>query len=356
MEPFMKRSRILAAVLGLLFVASLCQAQSAVLNIPRQSQHSVLTQRIGITDITINYHRPLVNGRKIWGDLVPYGQVWRAGANENTTIAFSDPVTIEGQPLDKGVYGLHMIPGENEWTVIFSRNSTSWGSFTYKQEEDALRVTVKPQPADMHNALTYDFDKLTPTSAVVELEWDKVAVPFKVDVDVNKIVEANLHQQLRGLPQYTWEGWDDAANYLLAQKTDLDEALKYEDQSIQVEKRFDNLLTKSNILDAMGKKDEADTTRKQALAMANPLQLHIYARQLQGQKHQDEAFAIFRENARKHPDEWFVHTGMARVYCGQGNFNDAVKEMKLALAAAPDGQKTYVEGLVKRLQAKQDIN
>jgi len=352
----MKRSRILAAVLGLLFVASLCQAQSAALNIPRQSQHSVLTQRIGITDITINYHRPLVNGRKIWGDLVPYGQVWRAGANENTTIAFSDPVTIEGQPLDKGVYGLHMIPGENEWTVIFSRNSTSWGSFTYKQEEDALRVTVKPQPADMHNALTYDFDKLTPTSAVVELEWEKVAVPFKVDVDVNKIVEANLHQQLRGLPQYTWEGWDDAANYLLAQKTDLDEALKYEDQSIQVEKRFDNLLTKSNILDAMGKKDEADTTRKQALAMANPLQLHIYARQLQGQKHQDEAFAIFRENARKHPDEWFVHTGMARVYCGQGNFNDAVKEMKLALAAAPDGQKTYVEGLVKRLQAKQDIN
>ena len=352
----MKRSRFLAAVLGLLFVASLSQAQSAVLNIPRQSQHSVLTQRIGITDVTINYHRPLVNGRKIWGDLVPYGQVWRAGANENTTIAFSDPVAIEGQPLDKGVYGLHMIPGENEWTVIFSRNSTSWGSFTYKQEEDALRITVKPQPADMHNALTYDFDKLTPTSAVVELQWEKIAVPFKVDVDVNKIVEANLHQQLRGLAQYTWEGWDDAANYLLAQKTDLDEALKYEDQSIQVEKRFDNLLTKSNILDAMGKKDEADTTRKQALAMANPLQLHIYARQLQGQKHQDEAFAIFRENARKHPDEWFVHTGMARVYCGQGNFNDAVKEMKLALAAAPDGQKTYVESLVKRLQAKQDIN
>lgn len=352
----MNKARILAAVLSLLFAASLCQAQSAVLNIPRQSQHSVLTQRIGITDITINYHRPLVNGRKIWGDLVPYGQVWRAGANENTTIAFSDPVTIEGQPLDKGVYGLHMIPGENEWTVIFSRNSTSWGSFTYKQAEDALRVTVKPQTADMHNALTYDFDKLTPTSAVVELEWEKVAVPFKVDVDVNKIVEANLHQQLRGLAQYTWEGWDDAANYLLAQKTDLDEALTYENQSIEVEKRFDNLLTKSNILEALNRKDEADTTRKQALALANPLQLHIYARQLQGQKRQDEAFVIFRENARKHPEEWFVHSGMARIYCSQGKFDDAVKEMNVALAGAPDGQKTYVEGLVKRLQAKQNIN
>jgi hypothetical protein len=340
----------------MLLVANLCQAQSALLNIPRQSQHAVITQRIGITDITINYHRPLVNGRKVWGDLVPYGQVWRAGANENTTIAFSDPVTIEGQPLDKGVYGLHMIPGENEWTVIFSHAATSWGSFTYKQAEDALRVTVKPQTADMHNALTYDFDNLTPNSAVVELQWEKVAVPFKVDVDVNKIVEASLNHQMRGLAQYTWEGWDDAANYLLAQKTDLDQALKYEDQSIEVEKRFDNLLTKSNILEALNRKDEADTTRKQALALANPLQLHIYARGLQAQKHQDEAFAIFRENARKHPEEWFVHSGMARIYSSQGKFDDAVKEMNLALAAAPDGQKSYVESLVKRLQSKQDIN
>lgn len=352
----MNKTRIVAAVSGLLFVASLCQAQSALLNIPRQSQHAVLTQRIGITDITINYHRPLVNGRKVWGDLVPYGQVWRAGANENTTIAFSDPVTIEGQPLDKGVYGLHMIPGENEWTVIFSHVATAWGSFTYKQAEDALRVTVKPQPADMHNALTYDFDKLTPTSAVVELEWEKIAVPFKVDVDVNKIVEASLNRQMRGLAQYTWEGWDDAANYLLAQKTDLDEALKYEDQSIEVEKRFDNELTKANILEAMGKKDDADSTRKLALSLANPLQLHIYARGLQAQKHQDEAFAIFRDNARKHPEEWFVHSGMARIYSSQGKFDDAVKEMNLALAGAPDGQKSYVEGLVKRLQSKQDIN
>ena len=352
----MNKTRIVAAVFGVLFVVSLCQAQSALLNIPRQSQHAVITQRIGITDISINYHRPLVNGRKVWGDLVPYGQVWRAGANENTTIAFSDPVTIEGQPLDKGVYGLHMIPGENEWTVIFSHAATSWGSFTYKQAEDALRVTVKPQAADMHNALTYDFDKLTPTSAVVELEWEKVAVPFKVDVDVNKIVEASLNRQMRGLAQYTWEGWDDAANYLLAQKTDLDEALKYEDQSIEVEKRFDNLLTKSNILEALNRKDEADTTRKQALALANPLQLHIYARGLQAQKHPDEAFAIFRENARKHPEEWFVHSGMARIYSSQGKFDDAVKEMNLALAGAPDGQKSYVESLVKRLQSKQDIN
>src|SRR5579864_6381320 len=243
----MNKARILAAVLSLLFAAGLCQAQSALLNIPRQSQHSVLTQRIGITNITINYHRPLVNGRKIWGDLVPYGQVWRAGANENTTIAFSDPVTIEGQPLDKGVYGLHMIPGENEWTVIFSRAATSWGSFTYKEAEDALRVTVKPQPSDFHEALTYDFDQPTKDSAIVTMRWEKVAVPFKVGVNVDQVVEQSLNNQLRGLSQYTWISWDEAANYLLANKLDLNQALKYEDESIQQEERFDNLLTKSQI-------------------------------------------------------------------------------------------------------------
>ena len=130
------------------------RAQSSVLDLPLQSQSAEVSQTIGITDIAIKYHRPLVNDRKIWDELLPYGKVWRAGANINTTISFSDPVTIEGQPLDKGTYGLHVIPNIEEWTVIFSKNSTSWGSFTYDQSEDALRVTVTPRPAEMQNALT----------------------------------------------------------------------------------------------------------------------------------------------------------------------------------------------------------
>ena len=352
----MFRLRMFSALLGLLIVASAAHAQSAVLDLPRQSQHAIITQRIGITDITINYHRPMINGRKIWDSLVPYGQVWRAGANENTTIAFSDPVTIEGKPLDKGTYGLHMIPAENEWTVIFSRNSTSWGSFTYNQSEDALRVNVKPQPTEPHEALAYDFDQLTPNSAVVTMRWEKIAVPFKVGVDVNPIVAKSLHNQLRGLAQYTWEGWDDAANYLLDNKVDLNEALSYEDKSIQNEERFDNLVTKSRILDALGRKDEAATTKNKAMAVASPLQLHIYARGLQGQKRQDEAFAIFRSNAKKYPNQWFVHSGMARVYSGQGDFTNAAKEMKVALSLAPEQQKPSIQGLIKRLEAKEDIN
>jgi len=356
----MNRFGLLVLLSGLC-LTSFCSAQTAtgetlMLDLPRQSQHALLTQRIGLTDITINYHRPLANGRQIWGKVVPYGQVCRAGANENTTIAFSDPVTIEGQPLDKGTYGLHMIPGENQWTAIFSKNSTSWGSFTYKQDEDALRVNVKPQAAELHDALTYDFDELKPDSAVVTLRWEKVAVPFKVAVKVNDLVTVRIHQQLHGLNQYYWEGWDDAAGYFLANKINLEEALKYEDQSIQIEERYDNLLSKSNILGAMGRKDEATALRTKALEKGNALQLYVYGRQLQGEKKQDEAFALYRSNAKKFPADWTSHLGMARVYSGQGDFDNAVKEMKTALAGAPDNAKSNLENSLKRLQAKEDIN
>jgi len=360
MLPMFKMSKV--ALRGILFCVVMAAApgvtlaQSMVLDLPDASQRAVVAQRIGITDITIDYHRPLVKDRKVWGDLVPYGKVWRAGADQNTLITFSDPVTIEGKPLDKGTYGLHMIPTADEWTIIFSKNSTSWGSFTYDQAEDALRVTVKPRTADMHNALTYDFDQLTPDSALVVLEWEKLAVPFKVSVDVHDIVQASLKKQLRGLAQYTWISWDDAANYLLAEKIALDQALTYANKSIENEDRYENELTKSKILAALNRKDEAAAAQKKALELASPLQRHLYARQLQGEKRNDEAFAIFRENAQQHPDQWFVHTGLARMYSSQGKFDDAVKEMKLAIAAAPDNQKSYLDGLEKRLEAKQDIN
>jgi hypothetical protein len=357
----MHKARLLALLCCVVLFASFSFAQTAtgetlMLNLPRASQHALISQRIGITDITINYHRPLTNGRQVWGKLVPYGQVWRAGANENTTITFTDPVTIEGQALDKGTYGLHMIPGENQWTVIFSKNSTSWGAFTYKQEEDALRVNVKPAAAEMHDALAYDFDDVKADSTVVTMRWEKVAVPFKVAVNVNDIVTASIHRQLHGLNQYYWEGWDDAAGYFLANKINLDEALKDEDLSIQNEERYDNLMNKSKILDAMGRRQDAEMFRTQALNKASALQLYFYGRQLQGDKKQDEALAIFRSNAKKYPDYWTSHLGLARVYSAQGDFDNAVKEAKLALGGAPDSNKANLEGYVKRLQAKEDIN
>ena len=353
----MRRSFALTPVfIAVVFAPTLGHAQSAVLDLPRDSQHAKIIQRVGITDITINYHRPLVKGRKVWGGIVPYGQVWRAGANENTTIEFADPVTVEGKPLAKGIYGLHMLPTENEWTVIFSKAAASWGSFTYKEAEDALRVTVKPRAAEMKEALAYEVDDVTPDSAVISLRWEKLAVPFKVEVNTHEIVAQNLHAQLRGLAQYTWDGWDDAANYFLTNKYNLEEALKYEDRSIGVEERYDNLINKSRILDAMNRKDEATVARNKALGMANVTQLHTYGRQLQLAGKQDEAFAVFRTNIKKDPNHWLVRTEAARMAVAKGDYDNATKEMKLALAAAPDPAKPTVENFIKRLEAKEDIN
>jgi tetratricopeptide (TPR) repeat protein len=265
-------------------------------------------------------------------------------------------VTIEGKPLDKGAYGLHMIPNADEWTIIFSKNSTSWGSFTYDAAEDALRVNVKPQAADMHNALTYEFDQLQPESAVVEMEWEKVAVPFKVAVDVHGVVLSSLPRQLRNISQYTWISWDDAANYLLAEKIDLDEALKYAGKSIEQEDRYDNEITKSKILLALNRKDEAAVAEKKALDLGTPLQVQYFGRTLLAEKRTEEAFEVFRQNASRHPDQWFTHVGLARMYSAQGNFDDAQKEMQFALNIAPESQKVYLEGLASQLKAKQDIN
>lgn len=351
-----KQISLVVLIVAAALLSPIAQAQSFILDLPRDSQHAVLTQRIGITDVTVNYHRPLVKGRAIWGKVVPYGQVWRAGANENTTIAFSDPVTIEGQALPRGTYGLHMIPGENDWTIILSKNYTSWGSFTYNQSEDALRVSVKPQPGEMQEALSYQFDEPKADSAVLTLRWEKLAVPVKIGVNTKEVVQASLHNQLRGLGQFSWFAWDDAGTYLVTNKVGLEDALKYEDQSIQAEERFDNLMTKSQVLDAMGRKEDAAASRAKALELANALQLHGYGRQLQTQGKQDEAFQVFRTNIKKNPNHWLIHNEEARMACAKGDYNNAVKLMKLSADNAPSLYKTQMDALVRRLEAKEDIN
>src|SRR5258706_3674622 len=197
-----KQAAMAALLIAALFAGpTATQAQSAVLKLPDVSQHARVVQRIGLTDITIDYSRPQVRGRKIFGGVLAYGDVWWAGANSNTTIDISDAVTIEGQPLAKGVYGLHMIPGETSWTIVFSKNSTSWGSFSYEQAEDALRVTVKPRAVEPHEELSFDFGALTPASTVVTMRWERVEVPFRIDVDTRELVAQSLRNQLRGRAQ-----------------------------------------------------------------------------------------------------------------------------------------------------------
>lgn len=344
----MKRNRTLA--LALLALAGAGAALAQTVTVPLASQRSELRQTIGLTRIEIVYHRPLVNGRQIWGGLVPYGQVWRAGANENTTIAFSDGVEIEGHSLPAGTYGLHMIPTEDKWTVIFSKNHTSWGSFSYNQEEDALRVEVTPAAAPFREALTYDFHGLTSDSATVALDWEKLRVPFKVSVATHDVVLASIRNELRSLPGFSWQGWNSAAAYCLQNDVNLEEAVQWADNSIQGEERFENLQTKSALLDKLGKGDESRTVMARALEIANPLQLHNYARQLIGQGEAQQALEIFKKNAEKHPDTWFVDIGLARGYSAVGELAKAAEHMRMGAAKAPENQRAIYEGMAVQLE------
>ncbi|HEV8434994.1 MAG TPA: DUF2911 domain-containing protein [Thermoanaerobaculia bacterium] len=335
---------------ALLFVVAAvdAHAQSFVIDLPLRSPAAVVSQRIGLTDIEIRYHRPQVNGRKIWGDLVPYGKVWRTGANTITTIRFSDPVTIDGHPLDAGTYGFHAIPTPAEWTLIFSKNSTTWGSFTYDQSEDALRVQVKPEPSPMHESMTFEVDHLQPDSAVVALEWENVRVPFRVGIDTHAIVQASLKQQLRGQKRYIWMSWDDAANYLLAEKLSPDDALAYANKSVELEDRFDNEVTKSKALAALNRPADSELARRRAIDLGTPTQLRDYGIDLLD-KDRDLAFTVFRENARKHPDAWQSHEGLARMYSAQGKRTEALKEAHAALASAPESEKADLQAMEARL-------
>jgi tetratricopeptide (TPR) repeat protein len=189
------------------------------------------------------------------------------------------------------------------------------------------------------------------------MRWDKIAVPFKIAVNVNEVVEKSLHKQLRGLAQYTWDGWNDAADFLVNNKIDLEEALHYADKSIAVEERYENLMTKSQALELLGRKDEAAKFHAEALDKANAVQSYAYARQLQRDKKLDESYAAYRANAKKFPNDWISHFGMARVYSAQGDYDNAIKEAKAAMVGAPDdGTKPFLEGQIKKLEAKEDIN
>jgi Protein of unknown function (DUF2911) len=343
----------------IVFAAGFSLSAQTLLTLPEDSQRAVAMQRVGLTDITITYHRPLENGRKIWGGLVPYGQVWRAGANENTTIQFSDAVLVEGQPLAKGIYGLHMIPQTDQWIVIFSKSAGDWGSFAYSQKEDALRVTVKPQATEPHEALTYDFDDLKADSVVATLRWEKIAAPFRIAVDVKQSAVENLRSQLRGGNQYFWEGPAEAADYCLKSKTDLDQGLKWVEQSIQSEDRFENEMTKSELLVVMNRAPEAAKAHDRALELANPLQLYQFARRLQIQeKKPDEAMAVFGTIVKRAPDGLAGHMAQGRLYSAAGNFEGALREVKTAQAMPGNSaaQVKALDPLIQRLQNREDIN
>ena len=339
------------------------------------NRRATVSEGIGITDVTIHYNRPHVKGREghIWGQLIPPGYVdqgfgtskaapWRAGANENTWIEFSTDVMIEGQPLPAGKYGFFVAYDPTECTLIFSKNYTSWGSFFYKPEEDALRVKVKPVAADKSvEWLKYEFADQAPNSAVVQLQWEKLIIPFKVEVDVVGTQLASFRKELRSEKGFNWEAWDQAAAFCAQHKTNLDEALRWTDTATSVNfggsQSFQAFSTRAAVLDSLGRTTDADAAMKKALPYGSVNELYFYARGLTRAKKGKEALEIFKINYDKHPDEFLTNAGMARGYSAVGDYKKALTYALKAQAQAPAGpNKTNLDTIVKKLQEGKDIN
>ena len=333
-----------------------------------------VSERIGITDITIHYDRPGVKGRegKIWNNLVHTGFTdlgfgtskaapWRAGANENTTITFTTDVMVEGKPLKAGTYGFSIAMGNGDAILIFSNNSTSWGSFFYDSTEDALRVTVKTEPLSENvEWLKYEFMNETDNSAVIALMWEKLKIPFKVEVNYPKTQIAMFRNELRSSKGFSADAWTQAAQFAAA-NNDLEEAEKWSDYSINGafvgQKNFTTLSTKAMILEKEGKISEADAAMKEALPMGSMTDLHQYGRQSITQKRPKDALDIFKYNAQKNPGVFTTNVGLARGYAANGDYKNALKYAKLAQPMAPDkSNKDSLEKMIQLLNEGKDIN
>ena len=356
-------------------------AQSITLPPDGDNQRSEVTQQIGRVSVSIAYGSPDVhapNGDdrrgKIFGTLVPYGihdlgfnnrkGPWRAGANQNTVFTVSHPVTIQGQPLPAGRYGLHMLAGPTEWTLIFSKNSTSWGSFSYDQAEDQLRVPVTPEKAPYREWLSYEFVERKPDRAVAALEWEDLRVPFTIAVpQMATLYVESLRRELRDFAGFQWQNWNAAAQYCLQQNTNLEEALTWADNAIGLQfvgqSNFTTYSTKAQILAKLGRTAEATTAMQTAMDLPNalPVEIHQYGRQLQQQGQQAEAMAVYQKNAKRFGDAWPVHVGLARGYSAAGDYKTALTHAERALTQAPDAlNKTSLETAIAALKQGKDMN
>ena len=236
--------------------------------VPRPSPKCVLTQTVGFTDVTITYSRPSARGRDIFGGLVPYGQVWRTGANEATTIALSDDVTIDGQALPKGTYSLHTIPGKEQWTIIFNKVANQWGSFNYDQAQDALRVTAKPHGDEYNEMMTFAIPKVTADEATVEIKWTKVAVPFTIGTGTTQKVLADARAAVAAAKPDDWQTPLRAGSFAVDNGLDLQEANRWLDQSIRINENLNNLFAKARAQAAMGDRTAAIATAQKAISKA----------------------------------------------------------------------------------------
>jgi tetratricopeptide (TPR) repeat protein len=340
------------------------------------TRKALVAEQIGLTQVTITYHRPEVKGRegKVWGQLVPKGFVdqgfgngkptpWRAGANENTVIEFDNDVQVEGQSLAKGRYALFVAYDPAESIVIFSKRSDAWGSFYYDEKEDALRVKVKPQAIEKSvEHLKYEFAEQTPNSATVVLSWERLSIPFKVEVDAVKqqfeafVVEA---QNPRG---WTSQGLSIAAAWTLQNNYQLEKGLEWATMATRPSfpgdpTSFPAFSTKAGILEKLGRSNEAASVIKAALPLGKVGELQQLGRQLIAAKKPQAALEVFQFNYQKNPDQFTTLIGMTRGLSATGDYSKALEFATKALPLAPnDANKQTVQTMIDNLKAGKDIN
>ncbi|MDL5047992.1 DUF2911 domain-containing protein [Oscillatoria amoena NRMC-F 0135] len=340
------------------------------------NQKCETTQYMGLVKVSIAYSSPDVAGREIWGKVVPYGLTnlnfgrssdqnpspWRAGANENTVITFSHDVQVEGKPLKAGAYGLHMIPGPEEWVIIFSSSTGAWGSFSYVPSEEVLRVTVKAVGCEFNEYLTYEFTDRLQNSATARLKWEKLSVPFKITVpNGDDLYVQKLREEFTGIKAFTnWLNGVSAINFCATRKINLDEALGWAQSYIDRNFRYFPIYNaKGNVLAAMGKLAEADAVMKEAVNLpdATAGQIVGYGRNLIGQKRLKDAMVVFETAYKRFPTAATALVGMARGYSANGDNKKALKFAQDAskLETNP-AAKTAIDDLVKKLEKGENIN
>ncbi len=340
----------LAALLLSASLPSLLQAQLPALHTPRESPSASVSQVIGMTTVSVHYARPAVNGRKVWDALVPFDAVWRAGANENTVLAVSSSFTVGGVRLPAGRYGLHTIPAASNWTVILSRQANAWGSFSYDPKEDAVRLTVTPQPAGHIERLQYTLDEPTDSSLALTLRWEKLAVSVLLTVPTTQVLIDSVRQQLRDLPYFFAQSWNEAAQVAM-QRRQWAQAAEWADSAINRNGGFRSMQLKAGAIERMGDSAGARTLRARALTIANEADVNAVGYQLLGQGKTDEAIAMFRRNVTDYPKSWNVYDSLAEALAKKGDKQGALTNYQKALEMVPDEvQKTRIRAAMAVLR------
>lgn len=306
-----------------------------------------VSQTLGISNITVDYSRPAVKGRTIWGELVPYGwnvqgfgnqksAPWRAGANENTTIEFSHNAKVEGKSVPAGRYGLFfVINADNSGEVILSKDSRSWGSFFYEAENDQLRAPIQLRSNQMTEMLTFDFINATKNSIELVLNWEKKQFPVRIEMDVDEIVMQNATEELKGPVGFTWQGPSSAANYAMQHKIHTAQAVTWIDQALNTNRNFNNLMIKAGLLEQMNQQEEAKSMRKQAMKIGTEVELNAYGYQLVNQQNFDDAIAIFKLNTENHPESANAWDSLGEGYALKGDKEKAIEAFNKSLSLNP---------------------